>query len=282
MPDLPIEVDWSVLVLAGGGSTRLGRDKTRVTMGGRTLLDHVLAWIPPDIPCVVVGPVPTHTVRPVIQATEEEPAGGPLAGIACGVDILASPVIVVLAVDMPFAGSLALPLATRLANADANVDALIPVDASGQWQPLAGAYRRDALLSALADLAPVHGRAVRALIANLRVVEVNDVDPQALLDIDTAADLDAARRSVAADIPAGQGEDAMNDWVTAVAAALDIDADVNVDSVLDVAREAAHGVERPAAPVSTYLMGYAVARGMTTDEAADRITRLAQAWPPKA
>lgn len=74
----------------------------------------------------------------------------------------------------------------------------------------------------------------------------------------------------------------MNDWVTAVSAALDISPDINVDGILDVAREAAHAVERPAAPVSTYLMGYAVANGMSPAEAAERITTLAQTWPPTA
>ncbi|MDI1289630.1 MAG: DUF6457 domain-containing protein, partial [bacterium] len=49
--------------------------------------------------------------------------------------------------------------------------------------------------------------------------------------------------------------------------------------ILDVARDAAHAVERPAAPVTTYLMGFAVAKGMTADEAAERISTLARDWP---
>ncbi len=72
----------------------------------------------------------------------------------------------------------------------------------------------------------------------------------------------------------------MSDWTAAAAQALGIPDDVDIDAILDVAREAAHGVERPAAPVSTYLMGYAVAKGMSVEEAGDRITRLARDWPP--
>lgn len=74
----------------------------------------------------------------------------------------------------------------------------------------------------------------------------------------------------------------MKDWVTAASAALGISPDVNVDEILDVARDAAHAVERPAAPVTTYLMGYAVANGMSPAEAASRIATLAQTWPPTA
>lgn len=74
----------------------------------------------------------------------------------------------------------------------------------------------------------------------------------------------------------------MNTWINAVSAELDLPADVNVDLILDVARVAAHGVERPAAPVTTFLLGVAVAGGMDMSEAAARIQTLAEAWPPPA
>jgi len=74
----------------------------------------------------------------------------------------------------------------------------------------------------------------------------------------------------------------MNTWVNAVSAELGLPADVNVDVILDVARVAAHGVERPAAPVTTFLLGVAVAGGMDVTEAATKIQALAATWPPAA
>lgn len=44
--------------------------------------------------------------------------------------------------------------------------------------------------------------------------------------------------------------------------------------VLDLARDVAHGVVRPAAPVGAYLLGVAVGRGADPDEAAARLTAL--------
>ena len=41
----------------------------------------------------------------------------------------------------------------------------------------------------------------------------------------------------------------------------------------DVAREVAHGVQRTAAPVTTYLLGLAVGRGATTTEAAAAVRK---------
>ena len=50
------------------------------------------------------------------------------------------------------------------------------------------------------------------------------------------------------------------DWIDALCTELDVPRDV-VDerAILDLARETAHGIERPAAPVSAFILGYAAA-----------------------
>lgn len=70
----------------------------------------------------------------------------------------------------------------------------------------------------------------------------------------------------------------MQDWVDAVREALGLDVTVDIDAVLDVARDAAHAVARPAAPVTTYLLGVAVAQGADPAQAAATITGLASSW----
>lgn len=51
----------------------------------------------------------------------------------------------------------------------------------------------------------------------------------------------------------------LEEWLTSVQAALDVPA-ADMHLVLDVAREVAHGVARPAAPLTTYLLGFAAGR----------------------
>jgi hypothetical protein len=70
----------------------------------------------------------------------------------------------------------------------------------------------------------------------------------------------------------------MDTWIDAVRTELGIDAAVDVDAILDVARVAAHGVARPAAPVTTYLLGIAVAGGADLEDARRRIEALADGW----
>ncbi|MEU4476592.1 DUF6457 domain-containing protein [Micromonospora sp. NPDC023966] len=72
----------------------------------------------------------------------------------------------------------------------------------------------------------------------------------------------------------------MDDWVTAACAELGLDpAEVSVPTVLDLAKDVAHQVLRPGAPVTAYLLGVAVGRGADPAAAAARLSALAGSWP---
>jgi uncharacterized protein DUF6457 len=71
----------------------------------------------------------------------------------------------------------------------------------------------------------------------------------------------------------------LDDWVAAASAELGLaPGDVSAKAVLDVARDVAHQVLRPAAPVTAYLMGVAVGRGADPAATAERLSALALAW----
>ena len=272
---------WTAIVLAGGRSTRLGHDKARATLGGRSLLERALAAIPPEVPCILVGPSPANALPPNVLLTREEPPGsGPVAALDAALRLVTTPVVAVLAVDMPFAGSLLGGLAARLIASPDDVEGLIPRDSDGRDQPLCAAYRTAVLARALAELGPTADSSVRSLVALLSVKAVDVEDPSLLSDVDTPDDLREARRSVQREAnDADRWEGDMDEWVTAATQALGIEQSVDIDLILDVAREAAHGVARPAAPVTTFLLGCAVAGGLSPAEAAERLTQLARDWP---
>jgi Domain of unknown function (DUF6457) len=76
----------------------------------------------------------------------------------------------------------------------------------------------------------------------------------------------------------------LDDWTALVAAELGIadlvDGDTR-DLVLDMTKDVAHGVARPAAPLTSYLMGLAVGRGGSITEAralGERLSALAVQW----
>ena len=68
-------------------------------------------------------------------------------------------------------------------------------------------------------------------------------------------------------------------WVAAAVAELGLmPADEQTEVVLDLARDVAHQVLRPGAPVTAYLLGIAVGRGADPVEAAERLSALAVSW----
>ncbi|TYC01905.1 hypothetical protein FXF53_11055 [Micromonospora sp. WP24] len=72
----------------------------------------------------------------------------------------------------------------------------------------------------------------------------------------------------------------LDDWVTAACAELGLDpAQVPVPAVLGLAKDVAHQVLRPGAPVSAFLLGLAVGRGADPTETAERLSALAASWP---
>ena len=76
--------------------------------------------------------------------------------------------------------------------------------------------------------------------------------------------------------------DALERWVDELCVALQIDSAPDRDLVLDLARDAAHGVARPAAPLTTFLVGLAAGlRGGSADDiaaATEIAKRLAADW----
>ncbi|WP_349017327.1 DUF6457 domain-containing protein [Streptomyces solicavernae] len=72
----------------------------------------------------------------------------------------------------------------------------------------------------------------------------------------------------------------LDSWTTRAAAELGLRGDVlDRDALLDLASVVAHQVARPAAPLTTYLLGVAVGRGTSLPVAAETIRALAAAVP---
>ena len=74
----------------------------------------------------------------------------------------------------------------------------------------------------------------------------------------------------------------LHDWIDELCDLLDVDTEVDEALVLDLARDAAHNVERAAAPITTYLLGYAAGLHQASPERLERLaasaSELAERW----
>lgn len=186
--------DTSVIVLTGGTGRRLGGvDKATVEIDGQTLLEHVLTALPSHVTVLAAG-APLPTSRPVVFRAEDPPQGGPVAGINAVIPSVTSPIVAVIAVDMPRAVPVLLEMVAALA-ADAPADVALPVTADGRQQPLCSAWRTQALRDALRHLDRIDGAAMRAMLAPMQAREVPLTPGQEALldDIDSPSDLERVR-----------------------------------------------------------------------------------------
>jgi hypothetical protein len=78
----------------------------------------------------------------------------------------------------------------------------------------------------------------------------------------------------------------MSEWITAVTRELGLegalDSEASVDLVLDTTSDVAHGVSRPAAPVTAFLIGVAAGRAddpaVAARDYAGKVSKLAEGW----
>lgn len=75
----------------------------------------------------------------------------------------------------------------------------------------------------------------------------------------------------------------LEDWLSVACLELGVSRDeLDRDLVLDLARDVAHHVARPGAPLTAYLLGVAVGRGASPQPAAARLSELAVAWDERS
>ncbi|MGY1842522.1 molybdenum cofactor guanylyltransferase [Modestobacter sp. SYSU DS0875] len=202
MTELP---PYAAVVLAGGRAARLGgQPKPQLDVGGRTMLDAVLAAVADARPRVVVGP-PQDVPAGAVLVREEPPGGGPVPALGAGLAALPGgvDVVAVLAGDLPFVTpQLVAELRDRLTG-----DGVLVVDETGREQLLLGLWRTAALRTALVGARP-HAP-LRSVLGPLTAVRhrpsVPPGSPPPWTDCDTPAELAAARAAANGRLPGSTG-----------------------------------------------------------------------------
>lgn len=190
----------SGIVLAGGRSTRFGRDKLAEIVDERPLLHRAVdavAGVCTEV-VVVIGPdqptpeLPAGVAIRIVR--DPEPFGGPLVGLLAGLEEAREPIALVVAGDMPTLQPEVLAALLRsLDDTDSEVGLL---EHQGRATPLPAALRNGAATPVAQRLLAQGERRLTALMDSLRarVIEESDwrgLDPAAatLRDIDLPGDL---------------------------------------------------------------------------------------------
>ncbi|MBG6085243.1 NTP transferase domain-containing protein [Zhihengliuella flava] len=296
-----------VIILAGGRGQRLGGvDKAGLDVGGTTLLERAIGSLAvahacaPGAHVVVVGPDRSDVMERLRQrysrvpftvdtAREEPTFAGPAAAVAAGSTALRAieGSVLVLAVDYLHPRRILQHLASAAPSSSA---VLIPRDATGREQPLASLWPAPVLRRAVELLDAGHGvvnasmRQLLETVERLAADQLQPPQPDLFADADTWEDVERARADARARTeeetmpedasPSHPGPDAtagaLEAWVQELLEAFELqEAPVDIEAILSLAGVAAHTVIRPAAPVTTYIAGYAAGLAAARDGAGD-------------
>ena len=179
----------TAVVLAGGTSSRFGRDKLAAAFAGSDLLTAVIGTLDVGWSVVVVGP--ERAVGRAVRFTREHPPrSGPAAALLTGI-AAADPgtrAVITLPGDSPRAGRVAELLLAALNDRDHRHDCVVAV-ADGRQNPLWLGLCGDALTRAQ-TLDPIDwaDRSARSLLSELDPTAVS-VAADWLADVDVPEDL---------------------------------------------------------------------------------------------
>lgn len=136
-------MNFSAVILAGGRSTRMGRDKAFLEMGGQTLLERQIETVRAAGAAEVFisgRPATDYSTFGLRVVHDEFSDAGPLGGIHAALLAASHPLLLVLAVDLPEINADFLKHLMAASHAGAGI---IP-RVSGMIEPLAAIYPRSA------------------------------------------------------------------------------------------------------------------------------------------
>jgi molybdenum cofactor guanylyltransferase len=186
-------IPLAAVVLAGGASRRMGRDKATLAYEGKTLVERMVSVVSPRCSPVFVIAAPGQPL-PSLQAEmlrEEVRGVGPLLATGRGLRAAAEAGVelaFVCAVDMPL---LSTDLIDELAGPAVRLGADVVLPWDGRDHYLAGVYRTS-LADQVDALVAAGERSMRALVNTVDTQRIVMPAQPSLTNVNTAADLSAA------------------------------------------------------------------------------------------
>ena len=180
-------LDASAVILAGGASSRMGRDKSLLEIRGVPLIQRLIAQLRGRFREVLISsddPAPYHATG-LRVIPDGQPGQGPLRGIAAALQTAETETVFVVACDIP---DIDPRFVRSLIAAARQADCAVPRRADGRWEPLFSAWRRSAL-PAIREVLAEGGRKIDAVFPRIRTTAVDLVDGAWLRNLNTPRDV---------------------------------------------------------------------------------------------
>ena len=175
----------SIIILCGGRSLRMGKDKGSLVLNDKPMILHVLDTvkdIADEIIIVLRDPEQIESYNSFLEdehvqiVADKVKDQGPLFGILTGLLQIKSSYAQVLPCDSPLISKAFVLKMFRIAKSN-EFDAIVPIWDDGHIEPLHSLYKKN-VINVICDLIKKEKRNVRSLIESLNVeyIDVEDLD----------------------------------------------------------------------------------------------------------
>ena len=192
----------SIVIQAGGESSRMGRDKALAPLGGRPMIEHVLTRVTGlgDEILVTTNKPDAYEFLGLPLASDEEPGAGALPGLRTALRAARGDDVLVVACDMPFVNRLLLEYQLSLRP---EADVVVP-RWEGTYQTMHAVYARRKVLQAVEEALAEGERRMISFYPEVKVYavppeEIREYDPsgRSFFNVNTPEDLAEAEHLLA-------------------------------------------------------------------------------------
>lgn len=174
------------LILAGGDSRRMGRDKALLPIDGRPMIASIADQLKPLFEEIVISAdrPDAYAFLGLPVVADAEPGQGPLMGIASGLPHMTQDLDFVTACDIP---RIDLSFVNGLIKLAVGFDIVLPYYDEGQYEPLFAVYRKTVVPEAARILA-AGGRSILDLLERVKVNLIKIPDRRLIRNVNTEED----------------------------------------------------------------------------------------------
>jgi len=184
----------TAIILAGGRSSRMGADKSLLSVDGQPIIERIRERLAGRFDQVLISAnEPEKLAFLGLEVIPDRiPGQGPLMGIASALEASSSELNFVVACDIPHI-HIAL-VEEMLAEADrSGTDVVVPTTGSEEYEPLFAVYRKSAL-EAINKVLVSGGRRISDIFALCRVKHIRLRDADRLRNLNTPAEYEEFRK----------------------------------------------------------------------------------------
>ncbi len=137
-----VKMKATAIIMAGGGSVRMGRDKSMLPVGTEPMIGHIVNQLRPHFSQILISSDDVSKYEFLdVEVVPDEIAGcGPLGGIVSALKVSVNEVNFVIACDIP---EVDIDLVKTMAREGRSYEAVVPKAGPSRYEPLFAVYRKD-------------------------------------------------------------------------------------------------------------------------------------------